>query len=311
MTHIFGLKKKYLFITLGLLCLLPVINSPLALILGFSAASFGIAPSSSTLSPWIKQLLGFSIVGLGFGIQLNTAVTTSIENLPLIIGSILFTLMLGYLLTKSLKLNTKTGYLISAGTAICGGSAIAAITPAINANSEESGIALATIFILNAIALFLFPTIGHLLSMSQHEFGLWSAIAIHDTSSVIGAASAYGNEALITATTVKLARALWIIPLAFISAMLFKSHSKRIQFPYFIALYCVAIAIVHYLPQGQALYQLIFDAAKRLLVVCLFLIGAGITLQTMKQAGMKPLILGVGLWLGIGTTSLIYILQFN
>ncbi|MCL1124382.1 YeiH family protein [Shewanella surugensis] len=311
MITIYNNRKKVIFITLGLLCLLPIINPPLALILGFSAASLGIAPSANTLSPWVKNLLGSSIVGLGFGIQLNTAITASVENFPLIVGSILFTLLLGYFLTKSLKLNTKTGYLISAGTAICGGSAIAAITPAINANSHESGIALATIFILNAIALFLFPTIGHLLSMSQHEFGIWSAIAIHDTSSVIGAASAYGNEALLTATTIKLARALWIIPIAFISAMLFKGDSKRIQFPYFIALYCIAIATAHWLPEGQALYQLIFDGAKRLLVVCLFLIGAGITIEKMKQAGMKPLILGVGLWFSIGTTSLIYILNFN
>ncbi|WP_299489799.1 putative sulfate exporter family transporter [uncultured Shewanella sp.] len=300
--------KIYIFLLLVLFCLLPIISSPIALILGFSAASLGIAPDASKLSPWIKKLLACSVVGLGFGIQLNTAISASIENLPLIIGSILLTLLLGYLVTRQLKLNTKTGYLISAGTAICGGSAIAAITPAINANSDESGIALATIFILNAVALFLFPAVGHLLAMSQHDFGVWSAIAIHDTSSVIGAASAYGNEALVTATTIKLARALWIIPIAFISAVMFKGSTNRIPIPYFILFYCIAIAIAYYFPDGNEIYQLLFDGAKRLLVVCLFLIGAGITLQKMKQAGLKPLILGISLWGIIASTSLIYIL---
>ncbi|WP_298775984.1 putative sulfate exporter family transporter [uncultured Shewanella sp.] len=303
--------KNYIFTLLILLCLSPMISSPIALILGFSAATLGIAPDGNTLSPWIKKLLATSIVGLGFGIQLQTAISASLNNLPLIVGSIFFTLFLGYWVTRQLKLGTKTGYLISAGTAICGGSAIAAMTPAINANSDESGIALATIFILNAVALFLFPTIGHLLSMSQHDFGVWSAIAIHDTSSVIGAASAYGNEALVTATTIKLARALWIIPLAFMSAVIFKGNSRRIPVPYFIFLYCIAIATAYYFPQGHMIYQFLFDGAKRLLVVCLFLIGAGITLQKMKQAGLKPLILGISLWFAIASTSLVYILQFN
>lgn len=223
-----------LFAAIGTLCLLPQVSSPIALVLGFTLASLGLVPTNVDLGSLTKKLLSYSIIGLGFGINLQTAISVSIDNLPLILGSIIFTLLLGLLLTKVLKFDAKTGHLISAGTAICGGSAIAAVAPAINAKSDQTAVALATIFILNSIALFLFPALGHLLSMSQYDFGVWSAIAIHDTSSVVGAASAYGEEALITATTIKLARALWIIPLALISAMAFGGDKKRITIPYFI-----------------------------------------------------------------------------
>ncbi|MCG9728987.1 putative sulfate exporter family transporter [Shewanella sp. Isolate13] len=300
-----------IFIIAGLICLLPMVSSPIALILGFTLASIGWAPSQVYLGALTKKLLAYSIVGLGFGIQLDAALSISLENLPLILGSIIFTLILGFGLTRLLKLDHKTGHLIASGTAICGGSAIAAVSPAIKANSEQTAIALATIFILNSVALFLFPAIGHALSISQHDFGVWSAIAIHDTSSVVGAASAYGNEALTTATTIKLARALWIIPIALVSAMLFKGDNKKIAIPYFIGFYCLAIAIAHWLPAGELVYGAIFEVSKRILVVCLFLIGAGITIQKMRATGPKPLILGVLLWIAIGSSSLAYILLLN
>lgn len=300
-----------IFIIAGLICLLPMVSSPIALILGFTLASIGWAPSQVYLGALTKKLLAYSIVGLGFGIQLDAAVRISLENLPLILGSIIFTLILGFALTRLLKMDHKTGHLIASGTAICGGSAIAAVSPAIKANSEQTAIALATVFILNSVALFLFPAIGHALSMSQHDFGVWSAIAIHDTSSVVGAASAYGNEALTTATTIKLARALWIIPIALVSAMLFKGDNKKIAIPYFIGFYCLAIAIAHWLPAGEVVYGAIFEVSKRMLVVCLFLIGAGITIQKMRATGPKPLILGVLLWIAIGSSSLGYILLAN
>ncbi|WP_108944924.1 YeiH family protein [Shewanella halifaxensis] len=296
------------FILVGITCLLPMVSSPVALILGFTLASIGWAPEQVHLAALTKKLLAYSIVGLGFGIQFDSALAISIANLPLILGSIILTLVLGFALTKLLKLETKTGHLIASGTAICGGSAIAAVSPAIKANSEQTAIALATVFILNSVALFVFPAIGHALSMSQHDFGVWSAIAIHDTSSVVGAASAYGNEALTTATTVKLARALWIIPIAFISAMLFKGDNNKIAIPYFIGFYCLAIAIAHFFPAGEIAYSAIFEVSKRVLVVCLFLIGAGITIQKMRATGPKPLVLGVLLWLAIGASSLAYIL---
>ncbi|WP_076413252.1 YeiH family protein [Shewanella sp. UCD-KL12] len=301
-------KKHSPFFILAILCLLPVISSPIALVLGFTLASIGLVPKDIDLASLTKRLLSYSIIGLGFGIHLQTAISASLDNLPLILGSIIFTLILGYLLTKALRFDSKTGHLISAGTAICGGSAIAAVSPAINANSEQSAIALATVFILNSVALFLFPTLGHLFSMSQYDFGVWSAIAIHDTSSVVGAASAYGEEALTTATTIKLARALWIIPIALLSALLFGGNKNKITIPYFIGFYCLAIGVAHWFPQGEAVYEVVFELSKRVLVLCLFLIGAGITVSKMRAAGSKPLLLGVLLWLSIGTVSLLYIL---
>jgi uncharacterized integral membrane protein (TIGR00698 family) len=224
----------------------------------------------------------------------------------LIIGSIFFTIGLSFYLTKAFKLDKKTGHLIGAGTAICGGSAIAAVAPAINAKGEQVAVALACVFMLNSVALFIFPAIGHALHLSQYEFGVWSAIAIHDTSSVVGAAATFGDEALRTATTIKLARALWIIPIALISALMFGGDKRKLNIPYFIGFYCLAIAVAHFFPSEH--YQVLFNASKQLLILCLFFIGASITLKKMHAAGPKPLLLGVLLWLAIGSVSLGYIL---
>jgi uncharacterized integral membrane protein (TIGR00698 family) len=300
-------KRTALFPLLGILSLFPIISSPIALILGFTIATLGLVPTDIDIAKLTKKLLALSIVGLGFGINVEQAIQASSSNLGLIIGSIFSTLVVGMMLTKLFKMDAKTGHLVSAGTAICGGSAIAAVAPAIQANNEQTSHALATVFILNSIALFVFPLIGHALGMSQYNFGLWSAIAIHDTSSVVGAASAYGDEALQIATTVKLARALWIIPVAFISALIFKGDSKKITVPMFIIYYCIAIAVAHYLPQFDGLYQSLFFASKRLLVLCLFLIGCGITVKTIKSAGYKPMLLGILLWVSIASVVLAYI----
>ena len=300
-------KHFILFVVLGVLCLFPIISSPIALVIGFTIATLGLVPSQIDIAKLTKKLLAFSIIGLGFGINVEQAIQASSGNLVLIVGSIFGTLLMGIMLTKLFNIDAKTGHLVSSGTAICGGSAIAAVAPAIQANNEQTSHALATIFILNSIALFVFPLIGHALGMSQYNFGLWSAIAIHDTSSVVGAASAYGDEALQIATTVKLARALWIIPVAFISALIFKGESKKVSVPMFIIYYCVAIAIAHYLPQFDGLYQNVFFASKRLLVLCLFLIGCGITVNTIKNAGYKPMLLGGLLWITIATVVLSYI----
>ncbi|MFT7681028.1 YeiH family protein [Moritella dasanensis] len=303
-------KTDLLFIVIGFLCLTPLISSPVALVLGFTLATLGFVPKSINLSTITKKTLAYSIVGLGFGINLDEAIVATKDGFGIIVTSIFCTLILGWFLTKAFKIDKKTGYLISAGTAICGGSAIAAISPAINAKNDQTSLALAVVFILNSVALFVFPVIGHLLEMSQHAFGVWSAIAIHDTSSVVGAASAYGDEALLTATTLKLARALWIIPVAFISALLFKGDSKKITVPFFILFYCFAIFIAYALPDYQVLYQGIFNVSKQVLVMCLFLIGAGITVQKVKDAGVRPLVLGVLLWIVISVSSLVYILYF-
>ena len=299
--------KLWLFIVIGLFCLTPLISSPVALLMGFTLASIGLVPEHIDLGKWTKKLLAYSIVGLGFGINLPEAIEASKSNLGLIVGSIFFTLILGYGLAKLLGMEPKTGHLISCGTAICGGSAIAAVAPAINAKNDQIAVSLACVFLLNSIALFVFPTIGHALSLSQYDFGVWSAIAIHDTSSVVGAASAYGDEALKTATTVKLARALWIIPVALLSAWFFGGDKSKISLPYFILFYCVAILIAYFIPQGEAVYSLLFMASKHVLVLCLFLIGAAITVKKMRANGPKPLLLGVLLWVAIGSASLAYI----
>ncbi|MGJ8581980.1 MAG: YeiH family protein [Psychromonas sp.] len=300
-------KHIILFAVVGSLCLSPIISSPIALVLGFALATLGLVPSQIDIALLTKKLLAISIVGLGFGINVDQAVQASSGNIGLIVGSIFSTLLIGTLLTKAFKMDAKTGHLVSSGTAICGGSAIAAVAPAIQANNEQTSHALATVFILNSIALFVFPLVGHALGMSQYNFGLWSAIAIHDTSSVVGAASAYGDEALEIATTVKLARALWIVPVAFISALVFKGDSKKVSVPMFIVYYCLAIAIAHFLPQFDGLYQDVFFISKRLLVVCLFLIGCGITVKTIKNAGYKPMLLGILLWVTVASVVLAYI----
>ncbi len=289
-------------------CLTPYANSPSALVVGFLLSAIGWVPRQVPLAKITKKLLAYSIVGLGFGIPFQQALSVTSHGIGLIITTIFGTLLLGVLLTKWLNINLRTGYLISAGTAICGGSAIAAVSPAINAKDDQTGLALATVFVLNSVALFVFPVIGHALGLSQTQFGTWAAVAIHDTSSVVGAASAYGEQALTTATTLKLARALWIIPVTLISALAFGSKNKKWVLPYFIFFYCAAIGISDQLPQFSDYYQSIFALAKRALVVCLFLIGCGISLDKIKAAGSKPLILGVSLWVVISIASLTWVL---
>ncbi|WNO61532.1 YeiH family protein [Rheinheimera sp. MMS21-TC3] len=299
--------RFWLFTVLAMLCLFPIISSPMALIMGFLVATAGLLPQAINIAAMTKALLSISIIGLGFGIHLQQAIAISKQSLPLVVGSIVLTLVLGFMLTKLLKLDQKTGYLIGAGTAICGGSAIAAVAPAINAKAEQMAIALACVFTLNAIALFLFPFIGHILELSQYNFGLWSAIAIHDTSSVVGAASTYGEEALEVATTTKLARALWIVPLALFSSLLFRGETKSIGIPAFIIAYIAAILISYFLPQFSQYYDLIFAASKRTLVLCLFFVGAGISINKMRAAGLKPMMLAIVLWCAIAISSLAYI----
>lgn len=302
-----NLRKQLPFWLALAVCLAPFISSPTALVIGFLLASLGLVPSEFNLAKLTKKLLAYSIVGLGFGIQFEQALAVTSNGIGLIVATIFGTLLIGWWVAKWIGLNKETGYLIASGTAICGGSAIAAVSPAIKANDEQIGLSLATVFVLNSIALFIFPVIGHALNLDQHTFGTWAAIAIHDTSSVVGAASAYGEEALTTATTLKLARALWIIPVALFSAILFRSDSKKITIPYFILFYCIAIAVSDLLPQFEMVYQGIFEVAKRALVVCLFLIGCGISVEKLKSAGPKPLMFGITLWILISTTSLAWL----
>lgn len=301
-------KKLIPFALAAIACLTPFVTSPTALVIGFLLASMGLVPTQVPIAKITKKLLAYSIVGLGFGIHFQQAVAVTSNGIGLIISTIVGTLTLGWFAAKAIGLDKHTGYLISSGTAICGGSAIAAVAPAINAKDDQIGLALATVFVLNSVALFVFPVIGHALSLDQQTFGTWAAIAIHDTSSVVGAASAYGEEALTTATTLKLARALWIIPVAIVSALLFHNRSNKITIPYFILFYCVAIGISDALPQYEVIYNGIFEVAKKALVLCLFLIGCGISIEKLKASGPKPLLFGISLWVIISITSLGWLL---
>ncbi|MFV8435844.1 YeiH family protein [Vibrio owensii] len=296
-----------------LFCLTPFVSSPIALVIGFLLASFSLVPTELPIASFTKKLLSYSIIGLGFGIHFDQALAVTSDGIGLIIATILGTLVIGMMIAKAIKLERTTAYLIASGTAICGGSAIAAVAPAIKAKDEQIGLALATVFVLNSLALFIFPVIGHAIGLDQHTFGTWAAIAIHDTSSVVGAASAYGEEALTTATTLKLARALWIIPVALVSAVIFsrgngEEGKSKLVIPYFIFWYCAAIAFSDFFPQFEVVYQGIFAIAKQALVVCLFLIGCSISVSKLKSAGAKPLLFGVTLWVLISTTSLSWLL---
>lgn len=258
----------------------------------------------------ITYLLQFSVIGLGFGMNATAAISAGKEGFILTIFSIFSTLILGAFLGKSLKTDKKTSHLISCGTAICGGSAIAAISPVIKSNENQTSIALGVIFILNSIALFVFPFIGHQLDLSQKEFGLWCAIAIHDTSSVVGAANKYGAEALQIATTVKLARALWIIPISLLTAVIFKNKSQKIKIPYFIGLFILAMLFNSYVPQTAIVSPYIVNIAKIGLTITLFLIGATLNINTLKAVGVKPLLQGIFLWIfiaGLGLASILYL----
>jgi uncharacterized integral membrane protein (TIGR00698 family) len=258
-----------------------------------------------------KKLLQYAVVGLGFGMNLHASLASGKEGMMFTVVSVAGTMLVGMLIGyKLLKVDKSTSYLISSGTAICGGSAIAAVGPVIKAKDSEMSVALATVFVLNAVALFVFPVLGHWLGLTQQQFGMWAAIAIHDTSSVVGAGAAYGEEALQVATTIKLTRALWIIPLALVTAIIFKNKENKISIPWFILWFVVAILINTYvlrdLPQVGKIISII---ARKVLVLIMFFIGASLTKNTLKSVGFKPLIQGVILWLVVGTCSLIYIMN--
>ena len=301
------LLLQLLFLALAVLSFSPLISPPIALLFGILFVNiFGKVLETDT---FVKKLLQYSIIGLGFGINLNTAIEAGSQGFLFTVSTIALVMIFGLFLAKILKIDKTIAQLISAGTAICGGSAIAAVAPILKANSKQTSVALGIVFVLNAVALFIFPEIGHFFNLSQNQFGIWSAIAIHDTSSVVGAASKYGNEALQIATTVKLARALWIIPLAFLISIFTKSEGK-IKIPYFIGFFVLAILAGTYLPFLQNFNSIISEISRDTLKVALFLIGAGLSLQNLKNIGIKPLLLGIILWIFISSISLYAVLQF-
>lgn len=288
------------------------LTPPIALFLGLAFALLCGQAHPKFNKKTSKYLLQYSVVGLGFGMNLHAALASGKEGMEFTILSVVGTMLIGWFIgRKVLKVDRDTSYLISSGTAICGGSAIAAVGPVLRAKDSEMSVALGTIFVLNAIALFVFPVIGHWLGMSQHEFGTWAAIAIHDTSSVVGAGAAYGEEALKVATTIKLTRALWIIPLAFVTSFLFKSKGQKVSIPWFIFFFILAMVVNTYLLAGAPqVGQIINHIARKGLTITLFFIGASLSRDVLKSVGIKPLVQGVLLWMIISLGTLAYIYWF-
>lgn len=288
------------------------VTPPVALFLGLAFAltcgqAFPVFNKKAS-----KYLLQYAVVGLGFGMNLHASLASGKEGMEFTVLSVAGTLLIGWFIgRKCMKINRNTSYLISSGTAICGGSAIAAVGPVLKAKDSEMSVALGTIFILNAIALFLFPAVGHALGMSQEDFGTWAAIAIHDTSSVVGAGAAYGEEALRIATTIKLTRALWIIPVALITSFIFKSKGQRISIPWFIFFFILAMLLNTYLlgssETGIAIGNAINGFARKILTITLFFIGASLSRDVLKSVGARPLLQGIFLWAAISFSTLAYI----
>lgn len=313
--RVFGLEKEPVTAPIGL-----ALGLIFALIFGTPFPKF-----NKFLSKWLLQA---SVVGLGFGMNLIRSLQSGAEGMIFTIVSVVGVMVIGVLLGKYMGINNKTSYLISSGTAICGGSAIAAVGPVVKADQNEMAVSLGVIFILNAIALFIFPPLGHLFGLSQTQFGTWAAIAIHDTSSVVGAGAAYGNEACELATLIKCTRALWIIPLALFTMWFFPRFNRRkgelpaeegkakVSIPWFILLFVVAMVINTYTPESlmptlSPIYSLLEHIAKKCLVAVLFAIGAGLSLKVVKSVGIKPMIQALTLWMAIGAVSLFVVMTLN
>jgi uncharacterized integral membrane protein (TIGR00698 family) len=317
-----------LFFACLLACWLPFVNSPIALVAGLLFAHFLKNPFPTQTAKATKQLLKVAVIGLGFGLNVEMAISAGQNGIGLVIGSIFFTLAVGLFLGKLLKVETKLAQLITVGTAICGGSAIAAFSPVIDADNSDISVSLGVVFLLNSVALLIFPILGHFFNLSPQDFGMWAAIAIHDTSSVVGAAATFSEESLKIATTLKLVRALWIIPLVLLSVLISKFYVKneveneslevdnktkkatpKIAIPYFIGLFVVAILINTYVPFVSEYSSYLVWIAKKLLVTTLFLIGLSLSIEKIKKVGWRPLVLGVTLWILISVGSFLMIFQ--
>ena len=295
------------------------ISPPVALFVGLIFALCFGAPCQKFNKKLSKQLLQASVVGLGFGMNLVQSLKSGAEGMLFTIISVALVMIVGVWLGRRMRIEQKTSYLISSGTAICGGSAIAAVGGVLKANENQMAVSLGVVFILNAIALFVFPPIGRMLGMSDGQFGTWAAIAIHDTSSVVGAGQAYSATACEIATLVKCTRALWIIPLAFFTAYLYRNDASatgktKVAVPWFIVLFVLAMVVNTYTPESltstmQPIYQGIAMLAKRMMTVVLFAIGAGLSLKVVRQVGLRPLVLAVVLWIVIGIGSLLVVIN--
>jgi uncharacterized integral membrane protein (TIGR00698 family) len=300
-------QTTHLFWFLFAICWLPWISSSLALGLGIAMSLIWQLPHAQWRRPLSSILLQVCVVGLGFNMNLVEVLEVGSTGIFYTATSLIGVMALGLWLGKILKVHRRNSFLITVGTAICGGSAIAAVGPVIDAQEEEMSIALGTVFLLNAIALLLFPLLGTLAGLNESQFGLWSALAIHDTSSVVAAGAKYGAIALTVGTTIKLARALWIIPLCLGIAMIERQDQPQMKWPWFIGLYLCAALLNSLFPDGQPLFEGIYALARLGLTATLFLIGSGITRQSLKNIGVKPLLQGITLWVAVSIVSLLLI----
>ena len=300
------MRSKIIFV-LGLaFCLTPWASPPLALVAGLFFGAIASHPYPGESRQISKYLLQAAVVGLGFGMNLQQVLRAGRSGFLYTAVGIAFALILGTTIGRLVKVHPRAAFLISTGTAICGGSAIAAIGPVVGATEDEMSVSLGTIFLLNSVALLTFPAIGAALRLSQTQFGLWAALAIHDTSSVVGACAKYGLPALAIGTTVKLARALWIVPVTVATAM--KEGSKtRIQWPWFILFFCLAAMANTYLLAGLPVYHFLSNMGKLMLIFTLFLIGATLSPAALRKVGPRPLIQGVLLWIVVAVASLLAI----
>lgn len=305
-------KQVFAFIMLSIICCVPqLISSSWALLLGvFYALSLGNSFKEKT-SQWGGYLLKTSVIGLGFGINISVLLKAGKENIGSTSFFVVVVLGLGYLIGKLLKIDKKITLLISAGTAICGGSAIAAVGSVIKADSNQLSVSTGIVFLLNALALFAFPTIGHWLGLSQMQFGTWAAIAIHDMSSVVGAASKYGDSALNIASITKMLRVLWIIPISLGLVLGFTQNRESFKVPTFIIGFVVASCVYSGLPEYQNLYHFFYLVSKQAMILSLFFIGASISIENIKNVGKKVVLQAVGLWLIICLLSLYYVIHFQ
>ncbi len=301
--------KIFLLISIFLIIIFQL-QPTIALLMGMVVVFVFGNPYPKTTKTIIKYLLQASIIGLGFGMNFTKVVEAGRDGFVFTLLTIGFSIGLGFIIGRLLKVDRIISYLISVGTAICGGSAIAAISQVVDADENDVSVSIGTVFILNAAALFIFPIIGRAFNLSQEQFGIWAAIAIHDTSSVVGAAANYGNEALMIATTIKLARALWIIPLALITSIIFKKQSSASYFPWFILFFIFASIINTYLSLPETFTQNILTLSKIGFSVTLFLIGLGISPAKLKIVGLRPLLQGIILWLTILICSLIIVIKY-
>ena len=308
--------NKILFIVLLLVTLLPQVTPAIALFMGLALALVAGQAYPKLAKKTSKYLLQASVVGLGFGMNLHESLASGKEGMLFTIVSVVVVMVIGFFVGKWLRVDRKTAYLISSGTAICGGSAIAAVAPVVKADDNQMSVSLGTIFVLNAIALFIFPPIGHWLGMTQEQFGEWAAIAIHDTSSVVGAGEAFDRsyfpdaegKALQIATLIKCTRALWIIPLALVTTLIFKEKNSKIYIPWFIFLFVLAMVANTYIALPTQVTGSIVWLAKKGLTITLFLIGSGLSVDVLRSVGIKPMIQGILLWIVIALLSLAVIL---